>query len=228
MRVTRRSSGFVAALALGAAACGTNRPDIPDYLLQDDSGSTAGYPSGPYAKDIKSDIGRPIANIQFQKGWLDPMADGYDLAKLVPVALADFYDPDGSKGIELILLNTAAGWCGACKNEHAGTGKSPCLGEHAASLAPRGFVALSALFEDGNFNPAQDKHLVAWAKTYQTNFPFVLDPENQLGGTFGVDQTAPLNLVVDAKTMKVLFGTTGDKGEVIWPFVEGELDKRGK
>lgn len=221
----------LACLALSsllACACGTNRPDIPDYLLQDDAGTTAGYPSGPYAKDIKADLGKPIANIQFAKGWMDPKADAYDPAKLVPIALADFYDPSGTKDLDLLLLNTAAGWCGACKNEHEGTGTNPSLGEHAAALRPRGFVVLSALFEDGNFNPAQEKHLVGWAKTYETNFPFVLDPENQLGGTFGVDQTAPLNLVVDAKTMKVLFGTTGDKSEVIWPFIESELKKRGK
>ncbi len=215
-----------ALLVLLASACGTNRPDIPEYLRQDDAGTTAGYPSGPYAKDVNSKLA--IADISFQKGWPNPKADGYDPAKLVPMKLSDFYDPDGTKGYEILLFNTAAGWCGACKNEHEGTGTNPSLGEHAAALAPRGFVVLSALFEDGNFNPAQEKHLVSWAKTYETNFPFVLDPENQLGGTFGVDQTAPLNLVVDAKTMKVLFGTTGDKSEVIWPFVESELEKRGK
>lgn len=215
-----------ALLALVASACGTNRPDIPDYLLQDDAGTTAGYPAGPYAKDINSNL--PIGDISFQKGWLNPKADGYDPAKLVPIKLSDFYDPDGTKGLELLLFNTAAGWCGACKNEHEGTGTNPSLGEHATELAPRGFMVLSALFEDGNYDPAEEKHLVSWAKTYETNFPFVLDPENQLGGTFGVDQTAPLNLVVDAKTMKLLFGTTGDKSEVIWPFVESELEKRGK
>ncbi|MBK7581036.1 MAG: TlpA family protein disulfide reductase [Myxococcales bacterium] len=223
-----RSSSGVWVLALLACACGTNRPDIPEYLLADDAGNTAGYPSGPYAKDIKGDIGLVLGDLSFQQGWLDPKTAGYDTAKLAPISLSDFYDPDGSKGNEILLFNTAAGWCGACKNEHEGTGTNPSLGEHAASLAPRGFRVLSVLFEDGNFNPAQEKHLVAWAKSYETNFPFALDPENQLGGTFGVDQTAPLNLVVDAKTMKVLFGTTGDKGAVIWPFIETELEKRGK
>ncbi len=226
MGIRARSRGVVLALALGGVACGTNRPEIPDYLLKDDSGTKAGYPSGPYAKDIKSND--PVADIQFAKGWLNPKADGYDPEKLVPIALSDFYDPDGQKGIELVLLNTAAGWCGACKNEHAGTGSNPSLGEHAAELAPRGFRVLSALFQDGQSNPAQEKHLVSWAKTYETDFPFVLDPENQLGGAFNVTKLAPLNLVIEAKTMKVLFGTTGDQSEVIWPFVEGELDKRGK
>ncbi|MFO0566582.1 MAG: hypothetical protein U0263_13015 [Polyangiaceae bacterium] len=213
------------AFALG---CGSNRPEIPDYLLENDAGGTAGYPSGPYAKDIGADVGRTIANIEFQKGWLDPKGSGYDPAKLEAIALADFYDPDGSKGNVLLLLNTAAGWCGACKNEHEGTGSNPSLSEHANTLRPRGLLVMSALFEDGSFDPAEEKHLVAWAKTYETSFPFVLDPENQLGGTFGVDQSAPLNLVVDAKDMKVLFGTTGDKAAVIWPFIESELEKRGK
>jgi hypothetical protein len=228
MRPRRHRTQLVVALGLLGLGCGTNRPDIPAYLLADDAGGTSGYPSGPYAKDITSDIGLPIRDIQFQKGWLDPKAAGYDTAKLAPVKLSDFYDPDGTKGIELMLLNTAAGWCGACKNEHEGTSSNPSLGEHAASLSPRGFMVLSALFEDGKFNPAGENHLVAWAKSYETDFPFVLDPENQLGGGFGVDQLAPLNLVVDARTMKVLFGTTGDKAAVIWPFVEKELAARGK
>jgi len=224
MRARFTVTAFVSLLA---SACGTNRPDIPDYLLKDDAGSAAGYPSGPYAASL-NDKGLPIEDIEFAKGWLDPKADGYDPAKLVSIRLSDFYDPDGSKGHELLMLNTAAGWCGACKNEHEGTGTNPSLGEHAAELAPKGLVVLSGLFEDGNFQPAQEKHLVAWAKTYETNFPFVLDPTYKLGTKFAPKDVAPLNLIVDAKTMKLLLGTTGDKSEVIWPFVVGELEKRGK
>ena len=90
----------------------------------------------------------------------------------------------------------------------------------ATVVALAALLAVPAIAADSQDKKKKDGPILRWAKTYETSFPFVLDPENQLGGTFGVDQSAPLNLVVDAKDMKVLFGTTGDKAAVIWPFIE--------
>jgi hypothetical protein len=221
------SIGGVFLLAL-AAGCGTNRPDIPDDYKTGGSGGASGYPAGPYAQDIVGDTGLPVADVHFAKGWLNPKADGYDPAKLVPISLSDFYDPDGSKGNELLLLNTAAVWCSACKNEHKGNSSTPSLSDHVAALGPRGLVVVSSLFQDASSDPATEQDLATWASTFETDFPFVLDPEYQLGGRYVDSATAPLNLVVDARTMKLLHGWTGDQSAVIWPFVEAELQKRGK
>jgi len=211
-----------------SAGCGTNRPDIPDDYKTGGNGGASGYPAGPYAQDIVSDVGLPIEDVHFAKGWLNAKADGQDPAKLAPFALSDFFDPDGTKGNELLLLNTAAVWCSACKNEHNGTSSSPSLSDHFAELGPRGLVIVSTLFQDAASNPATEQNLVAWATAFDTDFPFALDPEYQLGGRYVDSATAPLNLVVDARTMKLLHGWTGDQSAVIWPFIEAELAKRGK
>jgi hypothetical protein len=220
-------TAFVLALVLGCVACGTNRPDIPPELLQNGSGGgTANYPAGPYAVNFKTDVGKPVDNLTFAKGWLDPVAANQDVAALVAIAFADFYDPDGTKGNELLLLNTAAIWCSACKAEHGGTGNVPSLAERYTEFSSRGLVIFSLLFEDAQNNPAQPSNLATWAQSFDTNFPFALDPEYQML-VFGSPKTnAPLNVVVDLRNMQLLAGWTGDHPELIWPFIEQELDKR--
>jgi hypothetical protein len=162
----------------------------------------------------------------FAQGWLDPLAVNQDISQLAPIALADFYDPDGTKGNELLLLNTAAIWCSACKGEHGGTASEPSLGERFTELSPRGLVVLSLLFEDNASNPATPQNLAAWAKGYDTNFPFALDPEYQMIVFGSPKANAPLNLVVDLRNMKLLAGWVGDQPALIWPFIESELDAR--
>ena len=208
-------------------ACGTNRPTIPDELLHDDSGAGGGnYPAGPYAKSEK-DLGLPVKDLTFARGWTDPKGQGYDTKELAPISIHDFYDPDGTKGYSILILNTSAVWCGACKNEHGGTGSTPSLAERIDALGPKGLVILSALFQDAKYNPATESNLKTWAEQFETNFPFVLDPEYQLGSTYGVPaNVAPLNLMVDARTMKLLAGTTGDTLD--WTAVEAKLDALAK
>ncbi len=213
-------------LALGSlTACGTNRPTIPDYLLHDDSGAQAGYPAGPYAQSIQK--GAVIENFTFAEGWMDPKADNYDKAKLRPISFGDFYDPDGSKNYELLLIDTAAFWCSACKDEHLGTAKSPSLNDHYAELRPRGLGILALIFQDAASQPASTDDLVSWAETFEETIPLARDPEYQMG-RYVSSTVAPLNMVVDAKTMKILLGVTGDQPAVLWPFIDDELKSRGK
>jgi hypothetical protein len=218
---------LVAALGVAAlvAGCGTNRPEIPDYLLEPAAGdSGASYPAGPYATDATP--GKVVENFTFGEGWMDPKADNYDPAKLVPISFADFYDPDGSKGNELLLVNTAAFWCGACKNEHKGTATNPSLNQHYAELHPRGLAILSLIFQDNANNPASQKNLVDWATQYEETIPLARDPEYQMG-RYGPSQSAPLNLIVDARNMKILHVYLGDQAAVIWPVIAQELAARG-
>lgn len=214
-------------LGVLCVACGTNRPDIPEELLQTGTGGgTAGYPAGPYAENFKTDVGKVIPNLTFAQGWMDPIASGFDTAALAQISFSDFYDPDGTKGNEILLINTAAIWCGACKGEHGGTPKSPSLSTHYTELSPQGFVILSLLFEDNQSNPATPSQLAVWADTYGTNFPFALDPEYQMEVFGSPKASAPLNLAVDLRNMQLLAGWVGDHPELIWPFIEKELDER--
>jgi hypothetical protein len=117
------------------------------------------------------------------------------------------------------MVNTAAVWCSACRIEHE------TLGDYARRLAPRGLVVLSALFQDQSGDPAGIDDLVAWADTFGTNFPFVLDPSYSFGA-YASAETAPLNLIFDARSMTLLERFIGDQPGALWPFVEAELSRR--
>src|SRR5690349_17556165 len=68
----------------GTASAGATPPAAePDYRKQD-------YPPGPYG----TGIGATLENYAFL-GWRDPLGAAYDLARLEPVHLAEFYNPDG-------------------------------------------------------------------------------------------------------------------------------------
>jgi hypothetical protein len=207
------------ALATCIGGCGTNRPEIPPELLQYPGSTTSacdspGYPGGPYG----TETGTTAANTCFQ-GWSAPGSSPHTAAALQDISLGAFHDPEGKK-YELLLVNTAALWCAACKNEHK------TLGQHYAELAPKGLALVSALFQNDAGEPASVDDLKLWVETFGVEFPMVLDPDYQLG-IYASAQTAPLNLLIDARSMQIMDKFVGDQSSVIWPLIENELDQRG-
>jgi hypothetical protein len=210
----RRRVARVAVAGLIAAACGSNKPELPPGVTAPESCFAPVYADGPYG----SEVGSVLRNLCFQ-GWAAPDPDPeHPAAPLEPIALADFYDPDGSRGIDVLLVNTAAFWCSACRIEHR------TLPDHARELGPRGLVILSALFQDQERNPANVEDLSRWTQTYSTNFPMVLDPSYSFGAHASAE-TAPLNLVIDARTMTLIAKYVGDQSAVMWPTIEGALTR---
>lgn len=222
MRAPVAIVAIVALVVLSALGCGTNRPDIPDDLKNPSTGTCpSGYPAGPYG----AGIGDTAPCLTFQQGWLDPLAAGFDPAALAPISFNDFHDPTGTTN-EILLVNTAAIWCQACKVEHGGSGQRPSLNEHAETLGPKGLVILSLLFEDGEKEPADEQNLGQWTQSYATAFPMALDPEYQMKVFQPNKSLAPYNVAIDLRTMKVLEFWVGDHPEETWPFIEQILDER--
>jgi len=60
---------------------------------------SADYPAGPYGKKV----GDVIPNFSW-KGYRNGVGDYTD------IALLDYYDPDGKKGVRALKLNIAAVW----------------------------------------------------------------------------------------------------------------------
>lgn len=206
-RITRRLTS-IWLMCLACAACGSNTPKIPPELLAIGGCNSAEYPSGPFG----TEEGDTLADACFQ-GFRNPaQARG----SLETIAFADYYDPSGSKGYRSILINTAAVWCSACRSEHEG------LPEKNREYGPRGLRILSTLFQDARRNPATLGDLEAWTKTFSSDYAMVLDPDYQLGG-FASAETAPLNLVIDARTMKIEKKLLGDQATVLWPFIDASL-----
>lgn len=204
-----------ASLALGLVACGSNAPELPAELIADvPSCAAPDYPT----EGIGTEPGDVAKNACFV-GYRAPDRVAPSAAHRETVALSDYYDPAGSKGVSLLLLNTAAIWCSACVAEH-GT-----LPAHQSELGPRGLVIVSTLFQDGQRRPADMGDLERWIDNFRPNFPMVADPDLELG-VYASPDSAPLNMLVDPRSMKILRKYVGDQGAVMWPYIESELAQR--
>jgi hypothetical protein len=197
--------------ALGLGGCGSNKPELPPDLSAPASCVAPAYPAGPYG----SEPGALLKNACFS-GFSAPESTALREDALEPLALSDFYDPDGEGSVRVLLLNTAALWCAACQIEHR------TLPDRYRELSPRGLALMTAVFQDERYEPADLSDLTAWVDTFQTNFPIVLDPGYSFG-RYASAETAPLNLVVDPKTMTILEKFVGDQPAVMWPYIEALL-----
>jgi AhpC/TSA family len=173
------------------------------------------YPAGPYG----SGLGATLADHSFL-GWHDPLAAGYDETKLEEVSLSEFYDPDGSKGIKLLWINASAVWCSVCRTEMKDIKNNGVRAE----FEPKGVKMLVTLFEDSRSGPAKPLDLHNWgsAPAHSIDYPLVLDPGFKLGAFFTSDAT-PLNMLVDARTMKIVKATVGYSADY-WKQVDALLD----
>ncbi|HEY6078107.1 MAG TPA: hypothetical protein VIW29_04855 [Polyangiaceae bacterium] len=203
-------------LALGAAGCGSNAPEVPAAFLSGES-SDCGAPD--YPKDgIGTETGDVAQNACFV-GYRAPDRLAVSEESREVIAFSDYYDPTGSKGVGLLLINTSAIWCGACVNEHR------TLPDYQRQLGPQGLVILSTLFQDAERNGASLPDVERWISNFHTNFPMVADPEVSLA-KYASPELAPLNMLVDPRSMKILQKYVGDQGAVMWPFIEAELAER--
>lgn len=206
-------TAWAGALVLGltSAGCGSNKPELPPDLGAPASCVTPGYPAGPYG----TEPGATVRNACF-RGFAAPERSELAEDTLEPLALGDFFDPDGERDTRVLLLNTAALWCAACQIEHR------TLPEHYRALAPRGLAVMTAVFQNERYEPAELGDVVAWVETFGTNFPIVLDPGYSFG-LYASAETAPLNLVVDPRSMTILEKFVGDQPAVMWPYIESLL-----
>jgi len=210
-RVPVRWVARCALCALGLAACGSNTPKIPPELLASGGCASPDYPDGPFG----TEQGDTLANACF-KGFRNPAKVSHDQSSLETIAFSDYYDPTGSKGFQLVLIDTSAVWCSACRTEHEG------LSAKNDEYSPKGLRIIGTLFEDITHNPASLRDLSNWVETFSSNYAMVLDPDYQLGAYASAD-TAPLNLVVNARTMKIEKKLLGDQPSVLWPFIDASL-----
>ena len=211
--IAARVSWLLASACL--IACGSNAPEVPKELLVESSGCAA--PDYPVV-GFGAESGDVVENKCFV-GYRAPDRVTPTEAHRETLAFSDYYDPAGTKGVHLLLINTAAIWCSACVAEH------DTLPAHANELGPRGLVILSTLFQDGKREPATLGDVERWIANFDTNFPMVADPELQLD-RYASSDLAPLNMVVDPRNMKILRKYVGDQATVMWPYIESELEAR--
>lgn len=164
--------------------------EVPDAGPTTDAAYT--YPSGPFGTGPED----TIENLSWV-GFVDDDGDGNPFNQEPRIFyLAEYYaenDPDA----KVIMVNAAAGWCGPCQQEAYSSG------DLMATYYPKGARFVSAVFEDSSGNPATRDFVKTWGQTFQAKWPLMVDATFLLGKYF--DQNAmPMNMFVDARTMKIL------------------------
>lgn len=122
------------------------------------------------------------------------------------VSLHDFFDPDGSRGINAVVIITSAEWCGACMAE-AQTLESKIKSKWGAD----GVLVFEMMLEDTKYSrlvPDVTAAADRWrAKFSLTDMSVGIDP----GFTFAHSGTVglPLNVIIDPRTMTMVSRTDG-------------------
>lgn len=248
---SRGTAGFVAVLASVAAvstSCASEAPLTPETGPRDEASSTedergevseepGGETPAPVGQDVEApgmpvkdypaapygtEQGSTIANLELF-GWRNPVAANFDVSEGETVRLSDFYNPDGATGgTEYIMLNAVAAWCGVCRAEYQEIETAGTYRE----LSARGLEMVGVLFEDNNGEPSTFQDMTNWARAYSVSFPFVNDPAFVTGVFFDKSAT-PMNMLVDARTMKIVLVMTG-YNPMIYDQIDRLLTERGR
>lgn len=199
------ATGGTGGEATGGTGGETGEADVPHFL--------ADYPEGPYGDDL----GATLPNYRVM-GWRNPASVEYDIEKLEPIQMSDYFDPDGSKGIKLIMINSSAQWCPPCKAEYRYFNTNGSY----AKYRELGVEFVGSLMENNAYDPPRLIDGQAWAKSYKVPFPFLIDTGFKLGGLFTMD-AIPNNTVIDAKTMKIIRLFPGGDTEALLAYFDREL-----
>jgi hypothetical protein len=177
------------------------------------------YPPPPYGVTQNA----IIRNLEFD-GWRSPIAVNFDVSRTETISLGDFYNPDAPDGTELLMINAVAVWCSVCQLEYEEMRDDQIY----QSLKSRGVEMLGVLFEDNSDvpQPAGYDDLKLWGEAFSVPFPLVLDPGLKTGSYFDRAAT-PMNMVVDARTMRIVLSCTGYNKQV-YDLIDQELQARGR
>lgn len=202
--------GISALVCLAATACGSEpAPERPYFKGAEPAGTSTAtdpgyeppfeareYPAGPYG----TRPGAVIENLKFS-GWKKPAEVEWATEAFEPIQLADFYDPDGTKGNRYIMLNASAVWCSACRSEYTSFKNEGTYAQYRA----RGVEFLCVILEDNSNPPKPSKpaDLQTWGKWFDVEFPMLLDPGAKMGAYYGAN-AFPMNMLIDAKTMTIV------------------------
>lgn len=139
--------------------------------------------------------------------------------EVADVAMSDYYDCAGQQGINGLLIDVSATWCGTCQEE-AKTLSAKMKNEWEAL----GIRVLTLMIEDAQSNPATIETALQWKQQYKLTTTTVgADPQfffSQLasGGTIGL----PFLVVIDPRTMTLVETQQG------FPFDETKLVETAK
>jgi hypothetical protein len=152
----------------------------------------AGVPSGPYGIEAAQ-------TVDPNHCW-----DGYaeDASNPELICMGSYYDPDGSKGIGVLLVTQSTEWCDTCNAEADDLPKR--FGGPWQGLG----VHVLELMVEADDGPATLQTARAWQSDHRTTWSIGVDT----AGSFLEDgkRNFPVNVVIDPRTMKVTDRFDGD------------------
>jgi hypothetical protein len=167
------------------------------------------YPSGPYA---------------LAKGAIIPNAcfEGYRDGKppLTLICMSDFFDPDGSRGVNAVAIEVGAEWC---------TPSVESLRQLVmldAAVRARGGRFVGALGQDSKGDPASQTTLERISSAHRLTIDLVADPLQKLSPT-QPGHGIPLTYVVDPRTMRIVRINEGTSADPSVPGFEQLLTANG-
>lgn len=203
--------GLIGFVALSLVACSSSAPTgsggpnpMPTQVKEPDPVPV--YQPTDYPQSTGNNPGSVIAD----HTW-DAFLPSSPVGVTGKLSLHDFFDPDGSRGINALLIITSAEWCGACMAE-AMTLESKIKSEWGA----QGVLVMELMLEDTQGNRAIPNVTGAadrWrAKFNLTDMAVAIGPEFTYAhsGTNGL----PLNVLVDPRTMTMVQRQDGSGGTI--------------
>jgi hypothetical protein len=196
-----------------------------------------GYPAGPYGWDV----GSTINDATFQ-GFADAQVEGTTLQSL---KISDFYNPNvddstynpqsaadddrlfppgsiygaGTKKPTALLLDVGSVWCGPCNGE-----AKSLLNDKFATYHPCGGGFLYQLAEGVmQGSPITEPLLETWASMYKVPYPITMDNSRALSPFY--TSGFPAGVIVDTRTMKIVYAIDGVPDDTFWQTYESLLDK---
>lgn len=182
----------------------------------DDAAPWNTYPDPPYGFKVN----QTVPPLTF-RGKRDGSPDWVE-----NMSLADYYDPDGSRGFSALYIEVSAVWCVWCRYEAK---ELPGWYLNAPNdYQKRGSKFLTALIQDGASppGPSTPDDVDSWQKLYKVPFDMALDDGGQMFPPWA--RGLPLNFVVDPRTMKVyriIDGVTPDATNL--PQLDALLKRNG-
>jgi thiol-disulfide isomerase/thioredoxin len=182
----------------GSADAATAAPPEQDAAATAPPTSNCTYPAGPYGT-AQGDVVDPTLSWQ---GYLGGAAQ----SSTIPITA--FFDCDGSKGINALVIDQAAGWCGACQQE------APANEQLLATTwGQEGVRVLSLIIQDADGNPATVQTAEQWTQSFMiTKADVAADPSFTFAGTG--ENGLPENVIVDPRSMTIVAVLNGyDPGD---------------
>lgn len=193
---------LAAALVLGLGGCDDSDCafDDVDVAGRDVNPEGVPYPAGPYGGTARqgSIPGDVFPNFTFQGYPNSSRGEG-----LQPISLADFHDPDARRH-SVLHLAAVAMWCPYCQAE------TQEMVQAVPALRAEGAEFIQVIIDGPSQGEPPDRCLLdEWVSEFDTNFSVVLDVDARRLGTIATIRSVPYNVVLDTRTMEVLYAGAG-------------------